>query len=85
MKSKAKLASYEDLEFSITLTAPVADWRNMLKKLEPLQSSAGYYQWPVGGLVGCIGSMLSNLDKTHADAVVKEDQASFVSQESRHD
>jgi hypothetical protein len=76
MQTKARLSSYEEVEFSITLTAPVSDWRTMLKKLEDLNRPNVHYAWPVGGLVGCIRSMLDNLDKTHADAVRKEDQSS---------
>lgn len=75
MHTKAQLKSYEDLEFAITITAPVEDWRAMLKRLEGLKDG-GSYAWPVGGFVGCIRSMVENLDKTHADSIRKEDQAS---------
>lgn len=71
MQTKAQLKSYETLEFAITLTAPVEDWRAMLKRLEGLKDS-GHYAWPVGGFVGCIRSMLENLDKTHSDVITAE-------------
>ncbi len=73
MDVRAELQSYEQVKFSITLSAPVEDWRAMLKRLEGLKD--GYhYAWPVGGFVGCIQSVLDNLDKTHVDVVRKEDQ-----------
>ena len=78
MQTKAQLQSYENLEFEITLTAPVDDWRAMLKRLEGLKEGGGYV-WPVSGFVGCIRSMLDNLDKTHADVVRKEDHITLTS------
>lgn len=66
MHVKAKLASYEKLALSVNLTAPVEDWRTMLKQLEGIKNSSGYYGWPASGLVDCISSILSQLDKTHA-------------------
>lgn len=73
MHTRAKLSSYEKLTFSITTMAPVEDWRAALKQLEGIKSG-GYYGWPLSGFVGCIQKMLEDLDKTHADAVLKEDQ-----------
>jgi hypothetical protein len=71
---KAKLQSYEELEFSITTFAPVADWRLMVQQIEKLNKSAGVYStaWPLGGFVACIRKMLEDLDKTHADVLIKE-------------
>ena len=73
MQVKAQLKSYEDLEFSITLVAPVCDWRVLRKNLEQIRS-ANYaaFPWPVSGFVACIDQMLSELDKAHADVLVKE-------------
>jgi hypothetical protein len=78
MNVKGQLKSYEELEFSITLTAPVNDWRVLLKQLERIKQETGYYAWPVGGFVGAVSSMLSDLDKTHSGVVRKEDQAAFA-------
>jgi hypothetical protein len=74
MQVKAQLQSYENLDFSLKITAPVEDWRELLRQLEKMKGDAVYYAWPVGGIVGSVRSMLDNLDKTHADAVLKEDQ-----------
>lgn len=74
MHVKAQLKSYEKLNFSLAISAPVEDWRAFLKQLEKMKGDALYYAWPVGGVVGCVQSMLDNLDKTHADAVLKQDQ-----------
>ena len=79
MQVKAQLKSYEKLQFSLTIGAPVEDWRALLKELEKMKGEALYYPWPVGGIVGCVRSMLDNLDKTHADAVLKADQPEYVS------
>ena len=73
MNVKAKLNSYESVEFSITLTAPVEDWRAALKQLEKLKQY-GYYTWPMGGFVDCIQKMLNDLDKTHFDVLIRDDQ-----------
>ena len=74
MQVKAQLKSYEDLEFSLAISAPVGDWRALLRQLEKMKGDSFSYGWPVGGIVGCVRSMLDNLDKTHTDAVLKADQ-----------
>lgn len=74
MQVKAQLKSYEELDFALTITAPVSDWRALLRQLEKMKGDSYSYAWPVGGVVGSVRSMLDNLDKTHADAVLKEDQ-----------
>lgn len=75
---KAQLKSYEKLEFSLNITAPVEDWRALLRKLAEMKGDSLYYPWPVGGVVGSVRSMLDNLDKTHSDAVCKEDQPAYT-------
>ena len=68
MQAKAKLSSYEDVEFSITLTAPVTDWRAMNRQLEKLQTDAGgspFFAWPLSSLVSSIKETLAKLDRTH--------------------
>lgn len=72
MDTKAKLQSYEAVKFSITITAPVEDWRSALKQLGKLKEGA-WVAWPLCGFVGCIDKMLSDLDRTHADVLVKLD------------
>jgi hypothetical protein len=81
MRVKSSLSSYENVEFTITLTAPVEDWRALLRLVEKLNTAAGNYTyaWPLGGLIGAVRSMLENLDKTHADAICKDDQAQTTS------
>jgi hypothetical protein len=54
MNVKAQLKSYEDVEFSVNMTAPVEDWRALLRELEKMKGDALYYAWPVGGVVGCV-------------------------------
>lgn len=78
MNVKAQLKSYEKLPFSLNITAPVEEWRSLLRELEKMKGDSLYYAWPVGGIFGSVRSMLDNLDKTHADTVLKEDQASWV-------
>lgn len=73
MHIKAALHSYEKLAFSVTTTAPVEDWRAVLRQLEKLKEG-GYYAWPLSGFIGCIQKMLQDLDKTHADVLIKDDQ-----------
>ena len=73
MNVKAQLKSYEALEFSLTLTAPVEDWRSALKQLTKLKEH-GYFPWPLGGFVDSIEKMLIALDKTHFDTLAREDQ-----------
>lgn len=73
MDTKAKLQSYEGVKFSITTTAPVEDWRAASKQLARLKES-GWVAWPLSGFIGCIDKMLSDLDKTHFDVLVHEDQ-----------
>lgn len=75
MKIQAQLDSYEKVPFAITVSAPVEDWRAALKQLEKLKES-GCVAWPLSGFVDCIEKMLSDLDKTHWDVMVKEDQGS---------
>lgn len=70
MHVKAKLNSYEKLAFSVTLTAPVEDWRAAMKQLE--ESTRSGVAWPLSGLATCINQMLSDLDKTHADVLIRE-------------
>ena len=70
---KAQLKSYEEVKFSITLTAPVTDWRAVMKQLANLKDH-GWTAWPLSGFVGCIEKMLSDLDKTHTDVLLKQDQ-----------
>ena len=71
MQVKAQLKSYESVEFSITLTAPVEDWRAALRQCEGLKNG-GWTAWPLSGFVGGIEKMLANLDKTHADVLDKD-------------
>ena len=71
MNIKAQLTSYENVPFTITLTAPVEDWRAAMKQLTKLKEH-GYYTWPLSGFVSSIDKMLSDLDKTHFDVLVKE-------------
>lgn len=73
MDVKARLGNYDKIQFSITLTAPVEDWRAMLRQLESLKSTAGYYAWPAGGFIECVQKMLADLDKTHAAVLIRED------------
>jgi hypothetical protein len=72
MQVKAKLQSYEALELTITLTAPVEDWRAMLRQFDKLRVSSPYsaVAWPASGFVSCIEQMLTDLDQTHADVLV---------------
>lgn len=74
MKTRAALSSYEQVEFSITTTAPVSDWRAALKQFEKMTGD-GWVGWPLSGFTACIRKMLEDLDKTHADAVLHKDQA----------
>lgn len=71
MHVKAQLQSYEKLAFSITLTAPVEDWRGARKQLERMRTS-GYIEWPLSKLVDAIDKMLLDLDKTHYAAITRE-------------
>lgn len=73
MQVKAKLTRYEDLEFSITLTAPVKDWREALTQVEKL-IAYGHIAWPLGGFASCIREMLNGLDRTHADVLVRKEE-----------
>lgn len=78
MHTKAALMNYEKLAFSITTTAPVEDWREMLKQVKELNEISGQSYscaWPLSGIVGCIRKMLEDLDKTHADVLIKDDPA----------
>jgi hypothetical protein len=72
MHVKAELNSYEKLPFTITLTAPVEDWRSALKQLEILKNASGYVGYPLSGLSDCVRKMLEDLDKTHADVLIHE-------------
>jgi len=64
MYSRAKLSSYEKLEFTISTTAPVSDWRALLEQLRSLLGD-GCYAWPAIGFVSTVEDILANLDKTH--------------------
>lgn len=66
MNVKAQLSSYEGLDFSITLTAPVGDWRAALKQAQRLKDGP-WIAWPLSGFIHSIESMLDDLDKTHSD------------------
>ena len=71
MYVKAQLEQYEKIVFSITLRAPVEDWRAALRQLVALRRD-GNIAWPLGGFVDCIERMLADLDKTHADVLIHE-------------
>lgn len=71
MNVKAQLKSYEKLDFSVTLTAPVEDWRAARKQLEKIKDN-GWMAWPLSGFVDCIDKMLADLDKTHCDILIKD-------------
>lgn len=73
MQVKAKLTTYEKVDFSINLTAPVSDWRAARKQLDGLKDN-GWVAWPLSGFVGAIDKMLEDLDKTHHGVLLKEDQ-----------
>lgn len=70
MNTKAHLNSYEDIEFSITINAPVKEWRDISKQLEELKRPH-HIGWPLNRFADCINKMLYNLDKTHTDVLNK--------------
>lgn len=70
MNVKAQLKSYEQVDFSITLSAPVSDWRAALAQFEGLRNH-GHVAWPLLGLRACIEKMLDDLDRTHSDVLVR--------------
>lgn len=72
MNVKASLQSYEEVEFSITMTAPVEDWRALVRQIEKLNGSSRLCAWPLSGVLNCIQSTLSDLDRTHAGSVAKD-------------
>lgn len=80
METKASLQSYEQLQFSVITTAPVSDWRALLKQLEKMREATGSvtgsfnYAWPLSGFVSNVEKVLNDLAKTHA-ASVKDEQA----------
>lgn len=74
MDVRAKLSSYEKQDFTITLRAPVSDWRAMLKQMESVKQH-GWVAWPMGGLVDAITKMIDDLDKTHFDVLEKPENA----------
>lgn len=73
MKAKAQLKSYEELEFAITLTGTVSDWRALKRQLDKLNDKALFYAWPLSGLTSAVDSVLVQLDKTHEASVQKEE------------
>lgn len=78
MDAKGKLQSYELVEFSITLTAPVTDWRAMSRQIKDLSSKATgspWLCWPLSNLDASIERMLSDLDKTHEASITEKDCA----------
>ena len=65
MRAVSELSSYEEVEFSITITAKVKDWRRMLDvlcKLNPIG-------WPLVVLRETLEKSLQRLDKTHSVSV----------------
>ena len=46
MYVKAKLKSYEEQEFSITLTAPVSGWRAAMKQLDGTPYAGDFKEGP---------------------------------------
>lgn len=75
MQAKAKLNNYEELEFAITLTATVNDWRVMLRQLKKMNENGHYFAWPLSSLTGAIDKTLAELDKTHAASVEKKEES----------
>lgn len=77
MQVKAELSSYEAVQFSITTTANVEEWRAAVKQIDALHKSADilYVRWPLSGFVACIKKMLADLDKTHADVLTEVEDA----------
>ena len=73
MKAKAQLTGYEGIEFSITLTAPVEDWRAVLRQLDKT-TEGGWIAWPLSGFANAVRETLKNLDKTHYAAIEKDEQ-----------
>lgn len=80
MQVKAQLKSYEKVAFSLTLTAPVEDWRAAMKQLEEKVKENGHVAWPLSGLYASIEKMLGDLDKTHWDVLRREDQICALGQ-----
>lgn len=71
MRAKAQLKSYEKLSFSITLDAPVEEWRAALKQfgeLGPIRPA-----WPLSQLNDSIAKMLKDLDETHYAVIEREE------------
>jgi hypothetical protein len=76
MDVRAKLSSYEKQDFSITLRAPVEDWRAALRQLDIIKAhGSGWVAWPLGGFVSAIEKMVSDLDRTHFDVLEKPEKA----------
>lgn len=72
MDAKATLQSYEQVEFSITMTAPVTDWRAMLSQIQKLNGNNYSCAWPLSGFKAAISKMLDNLDKTHEGTITNQ-------------
>ena len=67
---KAQLKAYEELEFAITISAPVGHWRKVLKQLEQLPVAYDrQIEWPLADVKECIERMLKDLDRTHSDVL----------------
>ena len=76
MFATAKLQSYEKLQLSITMRAPVGDWRVMLKQLQELPGGKSeMISWPASGLASAIAQLWADLDKTYVKIVNQEDAA----------
>jgi hypothetical protein len=72
MHVKAMLKDYEKLAFSVAISAPVEEWRAMVRQAETL-SGGSSIDWPLSGFVACVRKMLADLDKTHTDVLIHED------------
>ena len=64
MNVKSWLAEDDTREFTVRITAPVSDFKALLKQLESIRSH-GWHAWPLCGLVSCIEKVIADLDKVH--------------------
>lgn len=69
MKTKAALQPNEELEFSITVTATVADWKSLLRQFEKMNEKSIWYAWPLSTFVDQINQVMVRLNKVyHAES-----------------
>lgn len=70
MKTKAALQPNNDLEFTISITAPVGDWKALQRQIEKLNANSAWHGWPLSTIVAQINNVMDRLDKVyHADVV----------------